>query len=235
VPLIRAEFIVASVAIPRLSLLARQTYDPYSARQTAAALRIVDVVFVLLLFLVVFIEVGSARRSVRSLAIRGKGLVPLRSRSRDCRSSRGRRMIPTARARRLQLCGLWTRSARRSRGEGGTGTRGSDPADARAGQKPDLALKRDRPSRRSHTIRRRSRRGSRSSAGASSSPGLVNAGGGKLALDQLVKRSARSHFEQPLARFAQTFLTTDGFSAEIAKSVSSGLQVCVVVVSPSCG
>ncbi|TKA52589.1 hypothetical protein B0A53_04599 [Rhodotorula sp. CCFEE 5036] len=34
--------IVASVAIPRLSLLARQTYDPYSARQTAAALRIVD-------------------------------------------------------------------------------------------------------------------------------------------------------------------------------------------------
>lgn len=34
--------IVASVAIPRLSALARQTYDPYSARQTAAALRIVD-------------------------------------------------------------------------------------------------------------------------------------------------------------------------------------------------
>ncbi|GAA5881856.1 hypothetical protein JCM3774_003060 [Rhodotorula dairenensis] len=34
--------IVASVAIPRLSTLARQIYDPYSARQTAAALRIVD-------------------------------------------------------------------------------------------------------------------------------------------------------------------------------------------------
>ncbi|GAA5977143.1 hypothetical protein JCM10908_004871 [Rhodotorula pacifica] len=34
--------IVASVAIPRLSTLARQTYDPYSARQTVAALRIVD-------------------------------------------------------------------------------------------------------------------------------------------------------------------------------------------------
>lgn len=34
--------IVASVAIPRLSTLARQTYDPYSMRQTGAALRIVD-------------------------------------------------------------------------------------------------------------------------------------------------------------------------------------------------
>lgn len=34
--------IVASVAIPRLSTLARQTYDPYSSRQTTAALRLVD-------------------------------------------------------------------------------------------------------------------------------------------------------------------------------------------------
>lgn len=62
-----------------------------------------------------------------------------------------------------------------------------------------------------------------------SGDGLLEVGAGG-SFDELVQRELVARTVLPVVEAAWA-----SGGAEIAKSVSSGLQVCVVVVSPSCG